>query len=76
VASRAVPDRAPLSSIDPPATGDLTVRTLVLHKGRLLSSGEPEPALSETVRAAFGLRSSITPHPLTGRPHLTSALLE
>ena len=50
-------------------------RVTVLHEGRVLASGEPEQALSPgTVQEAFGLRSAIAPHPLTGRPHLTCAL--
>jgi len=50
-------------------------RVAVLHEGRVLASGGPEQALAPgTVRAAFGLRSAIEPHPLTGRPHLTCAL--
>jgi iron complex transport system ATP-binding protein len=61
-----------LNDHSPTAASD---RVTVLHEGRVLAADTAEQALSpETVSKAFGLQSTITPHPLTGRPHLTCAL--
>lgn len=44
----------------------------VLHNVRIRVLDSPTNALSEeAIGDVFGIRSAITPHPITGRPHLT-----
>ncbi|SMD25596.1 ABC transporter ATP-binding protein [Kibdelosporangium aridum] len=45
---------------------------LVLHHGRQVRSGTPEEVLnSETLAEVYGVAAAVTPHPVTGRPHIT-----
>ena len=47
---------------------------VVLHRGRVAASGDPVAVLTDALtRDVFGIRSRITTHPLTGRPHLLFA---
>lgn len=47
---------------------------VLLHEGRVVTSGEPADVLTpERVARVFGVRSTIVPHPITGRPHLVTA---
>ena len=47
---------------------------VLLKTGQVVAAGEPEHVLTpERVEAVFGVRSTIVPHPITGRPHLVTA---
>jgi iron complex transport system ATP-binding protein len=47
---------------------------VLLSDGRVLTTGEPATVLEpDRVADVFGVRSTIVPHPLTGRPHFVTA---
>ncbi|TDV44261.1 iron complex transport system ATP-binding protein [Actinophytocola oryzae] len=49
-------------------------RLVLLHNGRVLTTGTPEQVLTaDRVADVFGVRSAIVTHPLTGRPHFVTA---
>ncbi|EIV94678.1 ABC transporter ATP-binding protein [Frankia sp. QA3] len=51
-------------------------RVVVLHQGRVTSSGPPLDTLTpEFIETVFGVRAHIGPHPITGRPHIALASL-
>jgi len=47
---------------------------VLLHRGRVVTTGEPASVLApDRVAEVFGVRSTIVPHPLTGQPHFVTA---
>jgi iron complex transport system ATP-binding protein len=49
-------------------------RLVLLHAGRVVAAGTPADVLTtDRVTEVFGVRSTIVPHPLTGRPHFVTA---
>jgi iron complex transport system ATP-binding protein len=49
-------------------------RLVLLHNGRVVTTGEPAEVLTaERVAEVFGVRSAIVSHPITGRPHFVTA---
>lgn len=47
---------------------------VLLRAGRVVATGAPADVLTaDRVVAVFGVRSTIVPHPLTGRPHFVTA---
>jgi ABC-type cobalamin/Fe3+-siderophores transport system ATPase subunit len=47
---------------------------VLLHNGKVVASGTPEDVLTaDRVADVFGVRSTIIPHPITGRPHFVTA---
>ena len=47
---------------------------VLIHAGRVIAAGAPAAVLTvERVSEVFGVRSTIVPHPITGRPHFVTA---
>jgi iron complex transport system ATP-binding protein len=47
---------------------------VLLYNGKVVASGAPEDVLTaDRVADVFGVRSTIIPHPITGRPHFVTA---
>jgi iron complex transport system ATP-binding protein len=47
---------------------------VLLHNGKVITSGEPAGVLSaDRAAEVFGVRSTVVAHPITGRPHFVTA---